>query len=407
MRTTHVLAATGLAISILLTGCAGHGKHTAEFKEQATERMSAVKAATQWDMAHQQFLAGDLDKALRTVDNSISIHDGVCKSHLLRGRIMLELDRLESAIVSLEHASALAPQNPEPFYYLGIVNERLSDAEEALRMYDTASTLDPANPQYVLAAAEMEILLDRLDDAESRLSVASSTFEHNAGVRQTLGHIAMMRGDIETAEMHFEEACLLGPDDPGLLEDLARAQCNAGDFASAEYTLRRLHNIVDDKQGVERMMVQCLIALDRPVEARDMLIRRVNSDAGNSDVESWIDLGGVCLRIGDRYRLRQAGSRVTNMAPERPDGYMLTAWWHHLEGRSDEAVRILERAARITGQVSDLAILQSLILRENGDSEAADRVLTRARNADPSNVHLARLMEAIEQERTLAGVPIE
>ncbi|GAB4545138.1 MAG: hypothetical protein Tsb0013_02780 [Phycisphaerales bacterium] len=405
MRTTHAIA--GIAAFALLAGCQGHGKHTQAFKEQAEGRMSAVKAATQWDMAHQQFLAGDLDKALRTVNTSIAMHDQVAKSHMLKGRILLELDSLEPALASLATAIELQPDNAEPHYYCGIVHERLSDAEDALKAYNTASTLDPQNPQYVLAAAEMEILLDRLDDASRRLSVASSTFEHNAGIRQTLGHIAMMRGETHDAVRHFEEACLLGPDDPGLLEDLSRAQLTVGDYAGAEYTLRRLLRESSNTEDVERMLARCLIALERPVEARDLLIKRVNTDAGNSDVESWIDLGGVCLQIGDRFRLRQAGTRVTAMAPERVDGYMLTAWWHHIEGRHEDALKVLDRGARVTKQVSDVAILQSLILREMGESDRAVRVLTRARQADPNNELLARVMADINAERAVADVPID
>lgn len=408
MRTISTIGIAGALTIISLGGCtSGHGQHTEKFRHEARDRMAGVKAATQWDMAHQQFMAGDLDKALRTVETSIAFNEKVAKSHLLKGRILLELDRLEPSIQSLSQAIALQPTDAEPHYYLGIINERLSDSESALAAYDKAAEIDPQNPQYVLAAAEMEIQLDRLADANDRLANASSTFEHNAGIRQTLGHIAMMQGNTDIALRHFEEACLLGPDDPGLLEDLSRVQLAMQDFSDAEYTLRRLMNETKNREDVERMLAHCLVALNRPVEARDLLVKRVKTDAGNSDVESWIDLGGVCLQIGDRYRLREAGTRVTSIAPNRPDGYMFTAWWHHLEGRTEDAVRVLERGARVTGAVSDLAVMQSLILRESGNPDRALRVLQVAQNADPNNALLERMVRTIQGEQVLANVPID
>ncbi|MEM1423327.1 MAG: hypothetical protein AAGH64_04915, partial [Planctomycetota bacterium] len=206
---------------------------------------------------------------------------------------------------------------------------------------------------------------------------------------------------------HFEEACLLGPDDPGLLEDLSRAQMTVGDFAGAEYTLRRLMRDTANTSDAERMLARCLIALERPVEARDLLVKRINTDAGNSDVESWIDLGGVCLQLGDRFRLRQAGSRVTAMAPNRIDGYALTAWWHHAEGRHTDALSVLDRARNLTGAVSDVAILQSLILRESGDTDRALSVLSNAMQADPQNTMFAQLINDMSAERTIADVPLD
>ena len=402
-----IIALGALSCTVALAGCSAQSNRNQLFATEAQGRMDAVKAATQWDMAQQQFLAGDLDKALRTVETSIAIHDRVAKSHLLKGRILLELDALEPSITALSDAIEIAPENPEPHYYTGIVHERLSAPTKALTSYERASSLDPRNPQYLLAAAEMEIQLGLLEEATRRLSVASSSFEHNAGIRQTLGHIAMMQGNTDDAVRHFEEACLLGPDDPGLLEDLSRAQLTVGDYAGAEYTLRRLLRDSANASDAERMLARCLIALERPVEARDLLIKRVNTDAGNSDVESWIDLGGVCLQLGDRFRQRQAGTRVPALAPNRIDGYAHPAWGHHIEGRHEDALKVLDRAKSITREVSDVAILQSLILRETGESERALAVLSDAQKTDPQNQMLARLMADINNDSVIADVPVQ
>ena len=52
-----------------------------------------MKAAQEWDMARQAFLAGDLNKALEAVDHSLALNDKVVKSHVLRELLGVELDR--------------------------------------------------------------------------------------------------------------------------------------------------------------------------------------------------------------------------------------------------------------------------------------------------------------------------
>ena len=53
-----------------------------------------------------------------------------------------------------------------------------------------------------------------------RSNEAQANFPSSAGVRQTLGHIAMMKNDVKRAAELFNEARLLAPDDNGILEDL-------------------------------------------------------------------------------------------------------------------------------------------------------------------------------------------
>ena len=65
-RKLALLAAMVAAAGGMVAGCSpGHGKYTGEFKDQAILRMNTMKAATSWDLAQQQFLSGDLKKALK------------------------------------------------------------------------------------------------------------------------------------------------------------------------------------------------------------------------------------------------------------------------------------------------------------------------------------------------------
>ena len=194
-RTTLRLATLAAGLSAtLLAGCAGSGSYTKGTATEHMSKMDVMKSATEYDMAKQSYFAGDLLKALDRIDRSIAINSQVAKSHILRGRIQLEMSELDGALDSLHTGEALAPENTDAQYYLGLVYERLASYDEALTHYQAAAELDPEEAQYVVAAAEMFIDAGRVDEAEEYILSRRDRFDHNAGVRQTLGHIAMMQG---------------------------------------------------------------------------------------------------------------------------------------------------------------------------------------------------------------------
>jgi len=394
---TLTLAGIGLLAAALLAGCAGHGKHTGDHLARAQDRMSSLKAGTEWDRARQQFLAGDLDGALKTVDASIEMNDSVAKSHALRGRIMLEAGRLEQAIPSFQRALAVDPEHVDAHYFLGIINERFRQHDEALSHYEEAARIDESDPQYVIAAAEMLIELDRLDEAETLLESRAEVFEHNAGVRQTYGHIAMLRGDVKKAVELFSEARLLAPDDISVVEDLAMAQLAAGEYAEAEFSLRRL--LSDDafraRRDLRHARARCLMELDRPVEARRLLIDLTSDQAGQHDAQAWIALGRVAVRLEDERRMRDAGRRLVAMAPQRPEGHLLMALWQRREGNIENALPHARQAARLAKEDAGPALLLASLLSDLGRVEEAREAIRLAAEADPSDPTVRRYQTAL------------
>jgi tetratricopeptide (TPR) repeat protein len=367
-RSAMVLAVLALA------GCSGNGKYTSEHKERSKERAAGMKAANEYEMGRQAFLVGDMDKALRATDRSITIHPGVARSHILRGRIMIEKGDLESAISSLQTAAEVEPENVEAQYYLGIVFERYSQGDLALEHFRKAADLEPANAQYALATAETMVDLGMIDEAEAFLNSRSPSFKHNAGVRQTLGHIALMRGDLERAVELFGEARLLAPDDWVVLEDLVQAQLAAGHFADAEYNLSRLLNVPENKnrRDLKQMRARALTKVDRPLEAREILIELTGDAAGQKDVEAWIELGNVCFVLRDMNRVRQSAARIVALAPNRPDGYMLRALMQRRNGDLNAALDSAERAVERRGSSVEPLLVRGLVMKDLGrDTEAA------------------------------------
>ena len=410
---THALrlgaAAILAAAAATSTGCNAfrtHGKYTQEHITKSRERLDQMKSATQYDMAQQAFLAGDLDKSQKLVDASLAVSPAVARSHVLRGRIMIEKGLIEQALQSLARAEAIDPGFVDAHYYQGIAFERVLKREDALAHYVKAAELDPSNAQYAVAATEVLIDLDRTADAEKFLSQQSERFQNNAGIRQTLGHLALMRDDPKTAVVMFNDARLLAPDDADILEDLTRAQFQTGAFAEADANASRLLNDPANagRRDLLHLRARCLADLNRVVEARDILITLTSGLEGAGDTEAWIGLGNVAYVLKDLARVRAAATRVIALAPDRADGYMLKALWHRRMGDTDKALLEIERTLERSPSHASALTLKGIILADRGQYEAARVALGAALRSDPANADVATLLGSVEQaEVAVAG----
>jgi superkiller protein 3 len=401
------LLAAALAAAAMTAGC-GQSKRSEARAQSVKDAHNTMKSATKWDMAGQRFRAGELDKALDLVDESIAFNENVAKSHILRGRILMEQAAFDEAFVSFDRAKEIEPTNHEAYYFAGLCYERITRKEDALTNYVKANELDPSSAQYVVAAAEMMIDLGRVNEAIAFIERQGEKFDHNAGVRQTLGHISMLRGEFEQAVEYFNEARVLAPEDTQVLEDLTRAQIATGRFAEAEYNLSQLQNVSgnQDRRDLKHMRSRCLIELDRLVEARQILINLTESEGGSRDAQAWIQLGHVAYMLKDGHRVKQSAARAIAIAPTKPEGYMLRALWQRQEGELNEAFKTLEQAVSFAGSDNPSPlIMHGVVAQQLGKNNVAKRSFARAQEIDPSNRAIAQLLRKVESEPTFATVP--
>lgn len=392
-RSCRLLGPSLVVTALLLAGCADHGGYTSEHMSAAKEKMAVMKSATEWEMARQSFLTGEFDKALKGVDRSIAISPKVAKSHVLRGRILMEKSDIEGAIASYNEALACEPANVEATYYLGLANERLLEREKAYQYYSKAAELEPQNPQYVIATAEMLIDLGRVTEAREFLEGKHAAFNNTAGVKQTLGHIAVLEGRTQDAVALFNQARLLAPDDLFLIEDLTRAQVAARQFGDAESNLSRLLQAESNKErrDLKLLRARCLIETDRPMEAREIIIKLTQDDQGGSDLDSWILLGNLSYTLKDSNRTRLSAQRIVGLAPDRPEGYLLRGLQQRRQGLLNDAAASFEEAARHDHTGNSLVLL-GLTLREQGNAQQASATFRAALEKDPQNKDAATLL---------------
>lgn len=408
MRRTPIIAAGGLAAMVLLgpVGCSGQGNYTREGASVAKERMNAMKSATEWEMARQAFVAGDLEKALRKVDASLALNQNVVKSHVLRARIMIEKGELGQSLRSLHTAITLDPQDADAHYYLGVTFERLNRPEDAAEHFMTASEVDDYNPGHAVAAAEMLVDMNRTEEARQYLLGLPAT-EDNAGIRQMLGHIALIQGDPESAVRFFSQARLLAPDDQAIQEDLIRAQMQVGEYAAAELNIAAMRKgkVNATRRDLMQLHAEALMGVNRPVEARALYQELLADPNMVSDVQAWIGLGNASYLVGDQRTLRRAASRVVALAPTSFEGYALWALCHRRDGQFDKALASIDQAITRAPEDPSFHALRAMILADMDRTGEAVQAARRAAQLDPDEPKYQTLQSQL-RAGTYATVPV-
>ena len=391
-----LLAVVAVAGLIGLQGC-GKGKYTTEHTNAAKAKMNMLKSATEYQMAHQAFMAGDLQKANNHIDYSLTLNESVVKSHVLRGRIMMEMGNIERADACFKHAESLDGANVDAAYYQGVLAERVARKEEALAFYRKAADLEPTNAQYCIAATEMMIDLARIDEAEAYLRQRQERFVNNGGVKQVLGNIAMLRKDTRTAQTLYAEARLLSPENTAIVENLIRAQIANGAVADAEVNLSKLlsDRAMQDRRDLRHMRAKCLVQLDRLVEARDLYLELTKDRDGNADIEAWRGLGEVAFILKDTPRLKLCASRLIAIAPKSPDGWILRGLMQRRAGDLAAAKSSFEQALELRRDGNTLVLL-GMVQQDLRQNARAKESFREALRHEPGHANAATL---------LAGVP--
>lgn len=397
----------------MLIGCGGPTTRGIEARSAAAERVNMVNAQVSFDQARRSFETGELDRALREVNQAISRYEDIGEYHLLKGRILLEMHRLEAAMRSFVDAIELDDEVAEPHYFAGVINQRWSRHEQAFEHYLSASKNDKENVQYLLAAAESLIALGRYAKAREIVTKRLDYHEHNAALRHLLGHIAILEDRPVEATKLLQQARLLKPDDAMLLEELAWARFDAEQYSACHGAIQKLYQTVPsakDRSDLRLLEARSLSRMERYIDARRIYMELTRQIPGEADV--WIELATVSLEVGDDRRLDEASARVMRIAPERYEGYLLRAVYERDRGNIDQAERLFEQSILRAGETrSEGAHLSYLFLGRMLESRGR---LNQARNAyagalryKPESITAQRMLAHVNDRVELSSVSPE
>jgi tetratricopeptide (TPR) repeat protein len=184
---------------------------------------------------------------------------------------------------------------------LGLVYERLGDADRAAAAFLRAAEIDPAQVDARLRASATLLGLGRY--AEARLLA--------------------------------QEAVSVEPRNVTALAIAAAADAGLGNFVKARRALGEALAIEPRSAFAHRAFGTALLRRGELADAREMLQKAVDGDAGT--VAGWTALAEACWRLGDITAAESAFERAVQVNPDSAEAHQFLAAFYLRTGRAERA----------------------------------------------------------------------
>jgi TolB-like protein len=215
-------------------------------------------------------------KARSDAEKAVAIAPGLAEAHAALGWVRFFVDwKFAEGLSELKRAKELSPGNPTANDLLARVIVYLGRVDEAQRQARQAVELDPLSVTAQGNLARVLFAAGKLDEADAVARKAAELQPAAAGNHRYQVHVAVERGDGETALREAE----LEPDEGYRRFELALAQYVRGDRAAADAALADL--IANGRDQLAYQIAEAYAVRGEKDKAFDWLqISFVNHDTG-------------------------------------------------------------------------------------------------------------------------------
>jgi tetratricopeptide (TPR) repeat protein len=238
-----------LGAVLLMTGhreeSVAHVRKASEIKLRAALEADPTSAQGFNDLGLLLAQTGHAEEAVAQFEKAVGLKPDFAAAHANLGGVLVKVGRLDEAVVQLRQALESDPGNAPAHYHLGLALSQRDDAQGAIREWRSALEFDP---KY----AEAHDRLGDALDAQGRTAEALAHWRDSIQL-QPNGVTALRRAawvlatSPDATLRNGGEALALavravehsGGNDPRLLDTLAAAYAEKGQFADAVLTARR------------------------------------------------------------------------------------------------------------------------------------------------------------------------
>jgi len=240
--------------------------------------------------------AGQLDRALATLDQALEATPGRAALHHNRGVLLQRLARAADALAAHDRALELGLDAADAHYNRGNSLQSLGRSADALLAYRTALTRDP---QHALALYDTARLRWRLGDADfsAELDAASAAAPGSPLAPGIKGRLLLRAGRHAEAAASFAQAAVLADTTAGYFDGLGQALGRLGRFEEALAAHRRAVDLAPQQAATHISHASSLLQAGQPSLAAQVAEAAVRLDP--LDQQAWALLGLAWRASGD------------------------------------------------------------------------------------------------------------
>jgi Flp pilus assembly protein TadD len=393
IRRWIAVAAAG-AVLFGVVGCAGTKTKTQ--RAEATEQWNAARASVMFGLARDQYQSGNYDKCRQTLAEAMRLQPTNAKLHVLAGKLAIEQGQLESAERSLAKARELDPKDAEADYLSGAVCQRWQKAQAAFEFYSAASTKAPNELPYVLAKAEMLVVMDRSNEALALLSDKVLFFEHSAVIRDAAGQLLLQQKRYPEAVEMLRQASILATDDQSIREHLTMAMFYNKQYREACEQFARLMKDPKNQLRPEMYLAQgeCLMQLHKPAEARGCFESAAQLSPSNG--QAMTSLAKAALELNDLRRADLALRKAVALDPQSSEVQLLVGYLRVRENKMSDALTAFKRASELDRTDTTSLCMIGYVMEKTGHANQAMQYYSQALKMKPNDEMAKQMMATVD-----------
>jgi TolB-like protein/DNA-binding winged helix-turn-helix (wHTH) protein/tetratricopeptide (TPR) repeat protein len=287
------------------------------------------------EIGHIQFLDGQPRDALASYDQAAALDPLNFAIQLQRCYVLDDLARYEEAVNACEHARLLKPaaSSVDAFTWLAESRGRI---DEALRWNEAAIKAGP-NDDFSLYWSRSELFLSVGLPAAARAAVEHGrrATKNDDDANVALVRVVYREGGAQASQRYVESQHLEQSQHASALFEAAYARLLSGDAAAAK-----------------ELIARAVVAPDRPTGFAESPFYAKGSRLMGTSYR--LDLAVADLALGDRLAAQRELESVLAMlnrmmaaGVERYGAYELRAKIYALQGKGDDAMRDLSKAAKL------------------------------------------------------------
>jgi len=399
------------------------------------QQWDTVRGGVQLQLARQHYDAGRLRESETVLRQVLALSPEDVNAYHLATRVYLEMGELAKARDVSSSARDIAGGDAETFYLAGIVAQRYGEKEEALAHYLEAQSLAPNTAEYVMAAAELWVALDKPGEALRLVESRIRDFDGSAAMRMLAARVCRMLNRRVPAIEHSREARRLGGDDARLDIEAALILVWAGAYEEAIGPLRTHVDAAmtsrslsasqhggagvwpASKTGARRTdetpasavtpsiihaLARAYMATGHGDDARAVLKPLMSADG--TDVTAWSLFARAALSTGDLTAASEAISTFHSRGEPTSETLLLEALVLHLRGDPIRAGNAATRVLELDGRNEPALWLAGRAAQAMGENELARQAYVRAL-AVGTRPHVTRhLLANIEETPSLQSM---
>lgn len=326
---------------------------------------------------------GARERAQAAVDEALKLAPGYGAATILLARLKAGSGELDEALKLMEDLTAREPGNAQAFMLRGDLLMAKDDRAGARTAFEKALALRGDLARAHSALMTMHLAANDADAAGKQLEAMRKALPRHPDTLVFEAQMMLGKGQYKEAQALLQKGLRAMPDHPRMLLLAGAVELQLGASAPAETLLMRAVQAMPNDLGARRLLARANMMSNQPDKAINAL--RPVLESGHADAESLTLAGQAYLAIGDLKNAETYFAKAVQSKPDSAKARTALAMAQIAQGKADAGFSDLRSiAASDTGISADMALISAHVRHRDLDKALAAIDAMERKQADKS-----------------------